>query len=454
MNIAAQHVSPERLMALLDNELSPAEAQQVSTHLEDCTECARMVEQLRRTSEVLSTWKVPEISANVEQAVTGLATKVESGIDIGKPKLSIRASFWGWKQWTAVSVAAVSALVILAAIATPNLMRSKAQLDVAAYIPAQQGKRETVMLQAPEGTVGELQTRRQSHTLREPIVGNVMGGVLGGVRTGSGGGVGRGRFSGVGNQAAEAYSMNGQPATDQQSEVSSNPIVTPMIAQTVSLSIVVKDFAGSRSALDAIVGRYRGYAAQLSASTTENAPRSLQASLRIPASVLSSAVTDFKALGRVENESQTGEEVTHQHADLVARLRNSRETEQRLREILEQRAGKISDVLKVEEEIARVRGEIESMETEQKALEHRVDFASVDVQLTEEYKAQLNPPAPSVSTRINNAFVAGYHNVSDTILGILLFFIESGPVLLLWLAILGIPTALAWRRYRRIRATI
>ena len=45
---------------------------------------------------------------------------------------------------------------------------------------------------------------------------------------------------------------------------------------------------------------------------------------------------------------------------------------------------------------------------EQKALEHRVDFASVELQLTEEYKAQLNPPAPSVSTRIHNAFVAGY----------------------------------------------
>ena len=37
--------------------------------------------------------------------------------------------------------------------------------------------------------------------------------------------------------------------------------------------------------------------------------------------------------------------------------------------------------------IARVRGEIESMEAEQKALEHRVDFASVEIQLSEEYKA-------------------------------------------------------------------
>lgn len=226
-----------------------------------------------------------------------------------------------------------------------------------------------------------------------------------------------------------------------------------MIARAVSLSIMVTNFSASRSALDAIVARYSGYAAQLSASTTENAPRSLQASLRIPASALASAVNDMKGLGRIENEAQSGEEVTYQHADLVQRLKNSRETEERLRQILQQRTGKISDVLKVEEEIARVRGEIESMEAEQKALEHRVDFATVDLQLTEEYKAQLNPPAPSVWTRINNAFVAGYHNLTDTVLGILLFFFENGPVLILWLAVLGIPTLFAWRRYRRVRAT-
>src|SRR5262249_14976306 len=185
-------------------------------------------------------------------------------------------------------------------------------------------------------------------------------------------------------------------------------------------------------------------------NTTENTPRSLQASLRIPASALASAISDFKTLGRVERESQSGEEVTQQHTDLVARLKNSRDTEQRLREILQQRTGKIGDVLKVEQEIARVRGEIEQMEAEQKALEHRVDFATVELQLAEEYKAQLNPPAPSISTRIHNAFVAGYQNASETLLGIFLFFGEYVPVLLIWLAILALPFVLIWRRYRRI----
>jgi hypothetical protein len=228
----------------------------------------------------------------------------------------------------------------------------------------------------------------------------------------------------------------------------------PMIARTVSLAIVVKDFAAARASLDSILLRHRGYAAQLTAATQENAPRSLQASLRIPAPELAAALAELKTLGRVQNESQSGEEVTQQHADLAARLQNSRETEERLRAILEQRTGKIEDVLQVEEEIARVRGEIEQMEAEQQALEHRVDFASVDLQLTEEYKAELNSPSGSVWNRVRNAFVAGLSSAAETILGIVLFLEEDGPVLLIWLAILGLPVFLLVRRYRRVRAKL
>jgi hypothetical protein len=100
-----------------------------------------------------------------------------------------------------------------------------------------------------------------------------------------------------------------------------------------------------------------------------------------------SAVGEIKGLGRLENESQSGEDVTRQHTDLAARLKTARETEERFRAILQQRTGKVADILEVERSIARVRGEIESMEAEQKALEHRVDFGSVEIPLSEEYKA-------------------------------------------------------------------
>jgi chromosome segregation ATPase len=171
--------------------------------------------------------------------------------------------------------------------------------------------------------------------------------------------------------------------------------------------------------------------------------------LRVPASELPAAISALKNLGHLESESQSGEEVTQQHADLVARLKNASETETRLQAILQQRTGKVADVLAVEQEIARVRGEIEQMQAEQKALEHRVDFSTIELNLTEEYKAQLDGSSPSVSTRMHNALVNGFDHAAESLLGLLLFFMEAGPILLLWSAVLFLPAFFLIRRYRR-----
>jgi hypothetical protein len=224
-----------------------------------------------------------------------------------------------------------------------------------------------------------------------------------------------------------------------------------MIARTVAMTIQVKDCRSARTLLDAIVAKYGGYSANLTVDSPENGTRRLQASLRIPAGQLTPALNEFKSLGRTMVETQSGEEVTQQHADLVARLHNARETEVRLRAILQQRTGKIEDVLQVEEEIARVRGEIESMEADQKVLEHRVAFGTIDLQLVEEYKEQFNASPISTSGELRNAFIQGMRHASGTVLGLILFIEEFGPAMLIWAAIIGIPVYFAWRRYQRVR---
>ena len=158
-------------------------------------------------------------------------------------------------------------------------------------------------------------------------------------------------------------------------------------------------------------------------------------------------------MGRVESETQSGEEVSAQHEDLVARLKNGRDTEARLQAILEQRTGRISNVLEVEHEIARVRGEIESMEAEQAGLEHRVEFANVDVSFAEEYKAEFRAP-DSARTRLRNGLVAGYRNARDSALALAMFIEEYGPAMVVWIIVLGGPVIWIWRRYWRVHGRL
>jgi len=230
---------------------------------------------------------------------------------------------------------------------------------------------------------------------------------------------------------------------------SNRPTIGPMIIRTAELALITKDFDNARSAMEAILKRHRGYVGELKVGGSTGSGRTLTATLRVPADQLDASLTDLKTLGRVESESQSGQDVTSQYVDLQARLANARNTEHRLTELLQERTGKLSDVLAVENEHARVRGEIEQMEAERKNMSNQVSFATLNVTIAEDYKAQLQVVPPSTSTRLSNAAVAGYKSMVDGVVSLVLFLLENGPSLLFWLVVLFFPARLAWKRLRR-----
>jgi hypothetical protein len=169
----------------------------------------------------------------------------------------------------------------------------------------------------------------------------------------------------------------------------------------------------------------------------------------VPSDQREATITEIRKLGRVESESQTGEEVTAEYIDREARLSNARNTEQRLTELLRQRTGKLSEVLAVELEIGRVRGEIERLQAEQKSLVKRVDFATLTVKITEDYKAQLQVMPDSILGRFRNSAIAGYRSMVEGIVTVVAFLLSAGPSLLLVSAILFLPLRFIWKRRRR-----
>jgi len=169
----------------------------------------------------------------------------------------------------------------------------------------------------------------------------------------------------------------------------------------------------------------------------------------VPADELGAVLEELRGLGRVVNEQLSSEEVTDQVVDLDARLRNARATEQRLIRVLDERTGKVADVLEVEREIARARQEIEHMDAQRQNLLQRAQLATVQVTLAEEFKAQLQPAPAGTATRLRNAFVEGYESFVGTLLGLALFFARHGLNLLFWGGLLWLSARLLWRGCQR-----
>ncbi len=231
----------------------------------------------------------------------------------------------------------------------------------------------------------------------------------------------------------------------QERQVADALMSVPIIARTSEITITTNNFDQSRSAMEEIVKRRNGYFGQLNVNANPNSGRMLDATLKIPAPQREPAIAELKKLGRVEFESQTGEEVTAQSMDLEARLNNARNTEQRLTDILRSRTGKLSDVLAVEESLSRVRGEIEKMEAEQKALANRVDFLALQIHLQENYRQKPD----SIVGRLRDAAASGYEGLVSGITGAILLLLKTGPSLIFWAAVLFFPARFVWRKLRR-----
>jgi Domain of unknown function (DUF4349)/Putative zinc-finger len=413
MNKISHPIEPEELMAYLDGELTADRAAATAAHLGECAACQGLVAELRGVSQNLKVWKVePPESATPPTIATALAERRLQSRGVSPTHRRSWLEVLGRRRATVAWVGAVAAILLLAAVSMPNLMRSR-NASNAFY------QRDDVRLS-------------QSAPSAVPMNGRQFD-----------------RIEEFAKLQAAPPASSSAPQSGQATVGNNLPANGPMIIRTAQLSLITKEFDKARAQLEVILKRHRGYVGELKVNDTTGSGRTLTATLRIPADQLDATLTEVKTLGRVEAESQSGQDVTSQYVDLQARLSNARNTEQRLTDLLRNRTGKLSDVLEVEQELDRVRGQIEQMEAERKNMSNQVSYATLNATIAEDYKAQLQVVPPSTSTRLSNAAVEGYRSMADGVVSLALFLLSTGPSLLLWGVVLFLPARLIWKKVRR-----
>jgi hypothetical protein len=142
--------------------------------------------------------------------------------------------------------------------------------------------------------------------------------------------------------------------------------------------------------LDDAVAKLRQTAAQLGgfvANTSilggKDEHRTASLEIRVPSAQFDAVITALSGLGKVETVSASVQDVGDEYVDLGARAANARHMEARLVEMLAQRTGKLSDALTVEQELRRIREEIERYDARLKWLERRTTLSSIQIALHE-----------------------------------------------------------------------
>ena len=168
------------------------------------------------------------------------------------------------------------------------------------------------------------------------------------------------------------------------------------IIRTVGLRVKVDDVETAVDSLRTEVERIGGIVTGLQVSTDDEtpifrydalgslgdgAPLKGYITVRVPAGELADFLETVDGLGDVLRHSSDEADVTQEHIDLSARLENLNSQEQRLREFFD-RAETVEEMLDIERELGRVRGDIESLTAQIAYLERQAAMAMVTIELT------------------------------------------------------------------------
>jgi hypothetical protein len=146
---------------------------------------------------------------------------------------------------------------------------------------------------------------------------------------------------------------------------------------------------------------------------------------------------------RIDSSTTQAEDLTTQIVDISARLNSNKTLRDRLQALLRDRPGRLSDLLEIERELARVQGEIDSTESVLAALRLRVAMST----LTLNYTAEFGAVSESVWRPLGSAFGDFVPSFVESLAGIVSFIAST----LIWILLIGGVVLFFWKPWRRRR---
>lgn len=218
-----------------------------------------------------------------------------------------------------------------------------------------------------------------------------------------------------------------------------------MIIQESNLSLLVKDAGKAISDIKAKATSLGGYFVNSNISTPDSGTTG-QIIIRIPQSYLDETLVFLRRLAvKVVSENLQGSDVTDQYVDNDTRIKILEGNKARFMEIMN-KAEKVEDILKVQQEIFNIQTQIDNITGQQKYLSKNAQMVKITIYLSTD---ELSLPyAPVQSFRPDVIFKQAVRSILTTLqkLGSLVIWIAVYAVI--WIPVVIIILIIKRRRVR------
>lgn len=215
------------------------------------------------------------------------------------------------------------------------------------------------------------------------------------------------------------------------------------IIYNAEVYLIVEDLEAGEKKLRELIAQYSGQIASSDLRGTAGAQRTGRWRVRIPVASFEAFKAQAEKIGNLERSSTNSSDVTEEYYDVEARLKNKKVEEARLINHLEKTTGKLSDILEVEKELSRVRGEIEQMQGRMNVLSNLTSLTTIEVHIRE-VKNYVPPTAASFGDDASRTFSNSWAMLKQTGRRVMLNLISIVPWLPIW-AVLGVVVYYVWR---------
>ena len=194
------------------------------------------------------------------------------------------------------------------------------------------------------------------------------------------------------------------PVSDRKADKAEPP---RKIVYTGNVSLVVEDFDRAEALMMACVKDHGGYVARSEVIGEPGEPRHGSWTIRVPVLRSEEFRKEVVKLGELRRNALDSRDVTDEYYDTQALLKNLEAREAALREMYKQKAAssRLSDLLEVDRELTRVRGEIDVRKGQIQRWDKEVEFTTYSLTMYDR-RGYVPPESPEFRTRIGRTWHA------------------------------------------------